>query len=313
MLLRSILKSSLLILFVLFLVSPVWADIFDSSGGSVSDDVYDATGWDGVTDTAPSKNSVRDKIEGLAGGHDAVTLAASADTILNLSTQEISLDNQNANDVFVGAATGGASTPTFRKLVDADIPDNITITETDPTVDTSAEIVATIGAGVYQPSDADLTTYAGITPSANAQTLLGETFAQMLASMGAQASGSDTTIIPYTFKSLFGGKLPVNMTVTKPMPATGTITAWRVVGDSQATIAFQVLKSTVAVPDVESFAEISGTEDPALSNAYQATDTSLTTWTASVARGDRVQVKITSATATNPADRVQVLLLLTET
>lgn len=36
---------------------------------------------------------------------------------------------------------------------------------------------------VYQAADADLTTYAGITPSANAQTLLGQTFAQMQASL----------------------------------------------------------------------------------------------------------------------------------
>lgn len=37
--------------------------------------------------------------------------------------------------------------------------------------------------GVYQPADADLTTYAGIAPSANAQTLLGQTFAQMQGSL----------------------------------------------------------------------------------------------------------------------------------
>jgi hypothetical protein len=77
--------------------------------------------------------------------------------------------------------------------------------ESDPTVDTSAEIQAIIGAGVYDASgaaagvtpttlglvigtntqvyDADLTTYAGITPTANAQTILGETFAQMQASL----------------------------------------------------------------------------------------------------------------------------------
>ena len=44
-----------------------------------------------------------------------------------------------------------------------------------------------------QAYDADLTTYAGITPSANAQTLLGETFAQMLSSIGAE--GADANII----------------------------------------------------------------------------------------------------------------------
>lgn len=116
--------------------------------------------------------------------------------------------------------------------------------------------------------------------------------------------------IPFTFKSL-GGNLILNTTCTKPMPFAGTITAWRVIGDSQSSIEFQVLKSTVAVPDAESFAEISGTEDPLLSNAYQNTDTNLTSWTTSVNRGDRVQVKINSATAGNPADRVQVFLLLT--
>jgi hypothetical protein len=49
-----------------------------------------------------------------------------------------------------------------------------------------------IGTNV-QAYDADLTTYAGITPSANAQALLAETFAQMLASIGAQAADSDLT------------------------------------------------------------------------------------------------------------------------
>ena len=46
----------------------------------------------------------------------------------------------------------------------------------------------TRGDNQYQPKDADLTTYAGITPSANAQTLLGETFAQMRGSIGAPDS-----------------------------------------------------------------------------------------------------------------------------
>ncbi len=55
--------------------------------------------------------------------HDAVTLGVDADTILGLSTQQITLDTQTANYVFAGPATGEAADPTFRALVADDIPD----------------------------------------------------------------------------------------------------------------------------------------------------------------------------------------------
>ena len=55
--------------------------------------------------------------------HDAVTLGVDADTILGLSTQQITLDTQTANYVFAGPATGEAADPTFRALVAEDIPD----------------------------------------------------------------------------------------------------------------------------------------------------------------------------------------------
>ena len=54
--------------------------------------------------------------------HDPVTLDVNADTLLSLSTQELGLDTQLANLVFSGPAAGGAVVPTFRSLVDADIP-----------------------------------------------------------------------------------------------------------------------------------------------------------------------------------------------
>lgn len=54
--------------------------------------------------------------------HVAVTLDANADTLLSLSVQELGLDTQLANLVFSGPAAGGAAVPTFRSLVDADIP-----------------------------------------------------------------------------------------------------------------------------------------------------------------------------------------------
>ena len=58
--------------------------------------------------------------------HAAVTLDADADVLLGLTGQALSLDTQLANVVLSGPASGGAVDPTFRALVDADIPAAIT-------------------------------------------------------------------------------------------------------------------------------------------------------------------------------------------
>lgn len=61
----------------------------DNAGGaSISDAVYGAA-WNGVTTIAPSKNAVYDKIETLAGGHDAVTVTDSAEINFTLVAQDI--------------------------------------------------------------------------------------------------------------------------------------------------------------------------------------------------------------------------------
>lgn len=57
--------------------------------------------------------------------HDPVTLAADVGAILGLAGQQLTLDSQSANLVFAGPSSGGAADPTFRSLVDADIPSNI--------------------------------------------------------------------------------------------------------------------------------------------------------------------------------------------
>ena len=62
----------------------------------------------------------------IAAAHQAlVTLAADADTLLGLTGQQLTLDSQTANLVFAGPGSGGAADPTFRALVDADIPSAI--------------------------------------------------------------------------------------------------------------------------------------------------------------------------------------------
>jgi len=55
--------------------------------------------------------------------HNAITLHATlAANLLGLSTQELTLDNQDANLIFAGPNAGGTAAPTFRSLVAADIP-----------------------------------------------------------------------------------------------------------------------------------------------------------------------------------------------
>lgn len=53
---------------------------------------------------------------------DAVTLSAEADDFLALVDQEFDLDTQTANTVFAGPVSGAAAKPTFRSLVEDDLP-----------------------------------------------------------------------------------------------------------------------------------------------------------------------------------------------
>jgi hypothetical protein len=81
----------------------------------------------GSTDNTVQK--IADAVDELTVG--AVTLDDTADIILDIFANDISLDTQTANTVFAGPATGDETHPTFRALVDADIPNDITITEVD--------------------------------------------------------------------------------------------------------------------------------------------------------------------------------------
>jgi len=74
-------------------------------GSPADDTAYDATTWDANTDAA-TKNAIRDKIETLAGGHDAVTINATANGLSVDGSQVLTL--------------GLASTSTIGALSDTD-------------------------------------------------------------------------------------------------------------------------------------------------------------------------------------------------
>jgi hypothetical protein len=57
--------------------------------------------------------------------HPVVTLGATADVLLGVSGQALSLDTQAANTALLGPTTGADAAPTFRALVAADLPASV--------------------------------------------------------------------------------------------------------------------------------------------------------------------------------------------
>jgi len=98
-----------------------------------------------ITDNQTIKSALQlleTAIEGVGGGHDALTLSGTPMTdVFSLSTQAMSLDTQTANYIFAGPATGEAAAPTFRAMVDADIPSAIAR-------DTELHAAVTLGSGI---------------------------------------------------------------------------------------------------------------------------------------------------------------------
>ena len=136
--------------------------------------------------------SIASKVLSVDNDHVAITLDANADTILSLSTQELGLDTQTANIVFAGPVSGGAVVPTFRALVDADIPSTIVRTSRTLTAGSgltgggnlSANRTFNVGAGV------------GITVNANDVALT--TPGTLTAATGNSAGGNHTHAITTT-------------------------------------------------------------------------------------------------------------------
>jgi len=72
-------------------------DVLENGFVDGNDTAYNATSWDNNPD-APTMNSVRDVIEGLPGGHDAVTLDTNMATIYYLTSQAIEVNLASPTD-----------------------------------------------------------------------------------------------------------------------------------------------------------------------------------------------------------------------
>jgi len=136
--------------------------------------------------------------------HVPVTLDVNADTLLSLSTQELGLDTQLANLVFSGPDAGDAAVPTFRSLVDADIPDAIARdTEVTDAISAHAGDDDAHHAPVTLAADAD------VLLSLTGQALGFDTQAANLVLVGPAAGGAADP----TFRSLVAADLPAEAIV----------------------------------------------------------------------------------------------------
>jgi len=181
---------------------------------SVDDTPYDATTWNGNTDAA-TKNAIRDKIETLASGHDAVTIDTANG--LSLSTQVLSLaaatnsipgaataaqitaieanTGKTTNATHTGDVTGDViltldkTAITGQTTVTADNADYVVISDTSDTGALKKALVSDFG-GIAISS---FTQDSGILVGTGAGTFQEETGATLRTSLNVDVSGTDNS------------------------------------------------------------------------------------------------------------------------
>jgi hypothetical protein len=94
-----------------------WPHNFTLYNLSVNDNAYSATTWDGSNKTA-TQNSIRDKIESLAGGHDAATGSNTTDINITVTGQDFNATinptlkqtwNEKGTSNFTGASLNASN------------------------------------------------------------------------------------------------------------------------------------------------------------------------------------------------------------
>lgn len=98
----------------------------------------------------------------------------------------------------------------------------------------------------------------------------------------------------FTFVLDGGGvALTTGATIDLPdVPYPCVVNAWTITGDVSGSAVATISKATYA--NFPTFTAISGTEKPTLSSAQKNQDTSLTTWTTSLAKGDILRASLDS-------------------
>lgn len=228
----------------------------------VDDTAYDATTWNGVTGTAPSKNAVRDQVELLA------PLASPTFT----GTPAAPTATQGTNTTQV------ATTAYVQTEVGLVIPKSLVDAKGDLLLGTADNTVARHAAG------------------SNGQTVIFDS-AQSDGVKNVDATRVIRVIVDGGGSALTTGAKKVYVTV----PIDCTITKARLLADQSGSVVLDVWKDTYANFPPTVADTITASAKPTLSSAQKSEDSTLTGWTTTLAAGDIIEVNVDSATTVTKA------------
>lgn len=107
-----------------------------------------------------------------------------------------------------------------------------------------------------------------------------------------------------------GSAITTGVKADVEVPYACTVTGWRLVADQSGSIVLDLWKDTYANFPPTVADTIAGSEKPTLSSATKNEDTSLSTWTTTLAKGDWLRVNVDSITTVT---RVHLTLLVRRT
>jgi len=155
--------------------------------------------------------------------------------------------------------------------------------------------------GVYQPADADLTTWAGVTPSANGQSLVAAAdYAAMRTLLDVPTAGHTHTIartVTFTLDGS-GSEIADNTAGWWVLPWAFTATRWTLLADVSGAIKIDVWVDTYANYPPDNGDTVTGGHEPEIAaSGVKAQDTDISDWgDVTWASGSVVKVSVDSCT-----------------